>query len=544
MYRLLIVDDEEIIADGLYEVFSRLMPDELDVCKAYSGKEALDWLSRTRIDIVLTDIAMPGIDGLELMERIESYWPRCKVIFLTGHSRFDYTYRAIQNPNVRYLLKTEGYDKVTDTVKEVLTEIQRRNSESLLLKKSQEQIYAYEMLTQGDYMRYLLQDSKAICSHQREITGEFRKLNINMDSTKGVLMVLGRLTYPIGKTYTERREILSSVRATWEDYLSEKTNSIGILDKYGDILWIIQPFTTTKEKLDHHLLPFLEGTLEIIQEECLRSENVTIGFTVSDRCCEWQGITTKYERLRKLQQQKIGDSIPIILRDCPDTKDEVASNERRVPSYKIEILASHLETNREAEFLEEFVYLTNYTLNGNVMQMVETYFSMALVLYSYINKQGWHNRMNNYEKLLRLDDHPSMKEAFQFLKHIAEEIIKVKQTDERDRASCVVDRICHYIETHLSEDLSLVRLAEIHYFNPSYLSYFFKQECGLNLSEYIDKCRIRKAKELLTDGELKVREVGVAVGYNAAHSFTRFFKKVTGMTPKEYRDKLLAIQSN
>jgi two-component system, response regulator YesN len=132
-----------------------------------------------------------------------------------------------------------------------------------------------------------------------------------------------------------------------------------------------------------------------------------------------------------------------------------------------------------------------------------------------------------------------MKEGFEYLRKIAEEIFKVKQTDDRDRSSQVINRICHFIEKHLSEDLSLVRLAETHYFNPSYLSYFFKQERGINLSEYIDKCRIRRAKELLQNRDLKIWEVGTSVGYNSAHSFTRFFKKVTGMTPKEYRETLL-----
>ncbi len=84
MYRLLIVDDEEIITDSLYDVFCSLLPDELDVCKAYSGTEAIEWMSRTRIDIVLTDISMPGLNGLELIERIQGYWPRCKVIFFNG----------------------------------------------------------------------------------------------------------------------------------------------------------------------------------------------------------------------------------------------------------------------------------------------------------------------------------------------------------------------------------------------------------------------------------------------------------------------------
>jgi len=540
MYRLLIVDDEEIITDALFEVFSHFMPGELDVCKAYSGKEALDWMARTRIDIVLTDIAMPGMDGLELIERVQTYWPRCKVIFLTGHSKFEYTYQAIQMPNVRYLLKTEGYDKVTETVTEVLQEIQQSNLENLLLEKSREQLFAYEFMAQGDFMRHLLQKSNTICADRENIVNEFNKLNIALDPTNGVVMVLGRLTYPKGKTYTERSEILSSVRATWDYHLSEQVNSIGIVDKHGDILWFIQPLPKLKEKLNDHLLRYLEGTLELIQEECFGSLGLTIGFTVCEKYCNWEEVTQQYDRLRQLQLMKVGDRIPIILWDNPDHISENSSNEVFIPLHKVEIMAAHLEANRAEEFLGNLEEISNtIQQNGSCQQIIETYFSIALILYSYINRLGWHNRIENYEKLLSLDTHPSMKDGFIHLKQIAEEIFQVKQTDERDRSSQIIDCICNYIEKNLSEDLSLVRLAEIHYFNPSYLSYFFKQERGINLSEYIDKCRIRRAKELLQDGDLKIREVAASVGYNSAHSFTRFFKKVSGMTPKEYRESLL-----
>src|SRR5690606_23266300 len=135
----------------------QLMPEELDVCRAYSGREALSWLSRTRIDIVLTDIRMPGMDGLQLMEEIQRYWPRCRIIFLTGHSEFDYAYQAMKVPNVRYLLKTEGYDKVVQNVREVLEEVKHHERLDQLINRSREQIGELELLWQRDYLQHLIQ---------------------------------------------------------------------------------------------------------------------------------------------------------------------------------------------------------------------------------------------------------------------------------------------------------------------------------------------------------------------------------------------------
>ncbi|MDQ0115488.1 response regulator transcription factor [Paenibacillus harenae] len=542
MHRLLIVDDEEIITDGLYEVLSNLMPDQLDVCKAYSAKEAMDWMARTRIDIVMTDIAMPGKNGLELSEEILTYWPRCKVIFLTGHSEFDYAYRAFQMPDVRYLLKTEGYAKVTEAIRGALLDIQRSNLESMMLEQSREQKYAYEFMAQGDYMRQLLQESDALCAEQGRVIEEFGHLNIGLDPMNPVMLVLARLSYPPGIMYTERSKLLVSARTVWDSFLLDHADSIGIVDRHGDLMWFIQPSREVSGIQGGDFIRYMEGVLELIQEACLTSLGLEITLTISGACCDWIAVTQQYERLRQLQQLKIGDGISMILRDRDENMDGFGGKETFVPGRKAEIMAAHLEAGRANEFYADWDQLSRAALqyNEQAQRSIEAYYSVALMLYSCLNRLGLQNRLDDHAKLMRLDCHASMKDGFAYLKQTADAIFRYKQSDERDRTSQVIDRICQYIDEHLSEDLSLVRLAEIHYFNPSYLSRFFKQERGINLSEYIDTCRARKAKELLRDNDLKVREVAVSVGYEAAHSFTRFFKKVTGMTPQEYRDSLSA----
>jgi len=540
MLRLLIVDDEDIITNSLYEVFSRFMPDQLDVYKAYSATEAMTWMSRTRIDIVLTDIRMPGMSGLELSEEIHAYWPRCKIIFLTGYNEFDYVYQAIQMPNARYLLKTEGYDKVTETIREVLQEIYEDNRMNELAQKSHEHKYALELMAQGDYIRHLLQESPILCSDPNVLVEEFRALNIALDPTSPVVLVLGHFTYPEGVTYSRRSELMNYSRLIWNCYLTERTRNIGIVDKHGDLLWLLQPSEEAEETFYDHMIRYLEGTLELIQDSCLDSLGLIMSITVSGAPCRWESITAQYERLRNLQQMRIGDELSVILTDRSDPRDDLEANEDSRIAQKAEIMAAHLEADRKERFFECLQDMTSRMLlpDANVQETIEAYYAIALVLFSYINRWGLHGQIGDYGKLMRLDEQSSMREGYQYLARIAECIFSIKRLDERERATRAIDRICLYINEHLEEDLSLVRLAEINHFNPTYLSRFFKQERGINLSDYIDQCRIRKAMELLKDGELKIREVSEAVGYESAHSFTRFFKKATGMTPQEYRDSI------
>src|SRR5450756_1174096 len=102
MFRVLVVDDEAMIADGLHDELMLNAELDLDVYKAYSGRSALELLAMHRFDIVVTDIRMPGMDGMALLEKIRASWPECRVIFLTGHREFDYAYKAIQYKGLQY----------------------------------------------------------------------------------------------------------------------------------------------------------------------------------------------------------------------------------------------------------------------------------------------------------------------------------------------------------------------------------------------------------------------------------------------------------
>lgn len=541
VHRMLIVDDEEIITDSLYEVTRKMMPEELDVYRTYSAREALHWLTRTRIDIVLTDIRMPGMNGLELSEEIQRFWPRCRVIFLTGHSEFDYAYQAMKQPNIRYLLKTEGYDKVLDTVREVLEEIKASERMDQLISQSRDQAGELEFMWQTDYFRHLVRNS--LDGDALSLEQDFAHLNISLDAKLPIVLALGHIKYPNDLTYLERRDRLNAVRLIWNSYLTDRLRSVVIEDKYGDLLWLIQPVPEVDlERFVPHMIRYLEGTMELIQQSVLESTGLAITFAIGNEPYTWQEAAMQYERLHLLTHLRFGGGVPAIIKASQEENEDLPNREEYRMKLRLDILAAHLDAGRTEEFLAGFdeVMMTVVSMNKtNAPLVMETYYGVALSLLSHINRFGLHERIGDYGKLMRFDEHGSLSEAFVYLYQIADRIFTHNQMKEKDRAAKMIDRLCDYILTHLDEDLSLVRLAELHYFNPSYLSRLFKQEKGMNLSEYIEQCRLVKAKELLQDRELKVREVAAAVGYDAAHSFTRFFKKTTGVSPQEYRDQLV-----
>jgi two-component system response regulator YesN len=434
MYRLLIVDDEPVITDGLYELFKVGIGYELDLYKAYSGDEAIDWLNRTRVDIVLSDIRMPGMDGLQLLEKIKQNWPECKVVFLTGYNEFEYVYKAIQFRAVNYLLKTEGHPKIIEAVKKSIDEIEEARKLQYLAGQAKEFSDQAEYLLQRDFFIQMLQSggSEIFTDQQPGIAG------VPMATKHPVMLLLGRTSeQEAGGLYSERIREANMVRLVSEGYFRNTVSSFCIHVTTNEFLWFIQPDNV--EALDREdLLPawektdlFINGTLEVIQDVCVKTLNRKISFVFGNNAVPWAEAGREYDKLRQIYDRHIGDA------------------------------------GREIIILKR-----------------------------------------------------------DYIEH---------ETSE----NAILLKIQNFIDENLSRDVSLVRLAEVVHFNPTYLSRLFKLKKGITLSDYIDDLRIEKANRYLASGELKVHEIAELVGYESSTNFGRFYKKKTGITPQEYRDSVL-----
>ncbi|MBM7565832.1 response regulator transcription factor [Paenibacillus sacheonensis] len=534
MYRLLIVDDEEMITDGLYEILAGCDLD-LDLCKAYSGREALSWLHQTRVDIVLSDIRMPGIDGMQLLSIIKRNWPHCRLIFLTGYSDFDSVYRAIQTPDVQYLLKSEGYPKVIQAVGQAVAELDDSLRVNGLIQRAQEKLKTLEVLARGEYFRHLLHGASPAPS----LAADFLKLNIPLDADRPIYLAQGDLSRISSavSSYANRHESAMAIMLLAESLLNGQVRSLGMIDRFGDPLWLIQESADraygNEAEEGASVLPYLVGQFELIQSSCSKSLDLSVAVTLADRPCDWTKLSGTYDKMKRQRQIRTGDGAQMV--QTVNMEASCCAKERS-PRDKSDALSVHLDAGRRDEFLLLFDELTQSERDNGAPYLLELYYTISLVLLSYVNRWELENQVSGVSALMRHDEFESWKEAFAFLRTTAMALFELRSSGESNRAAEAILKVRAYIEGHLDEDLSLVRLAGYIHFNPSYLSRLFKQECGVNLSEYIEAARIERAKELLRNDELKVLEVGVRVGYEASQSFTRFFKKTMGVTPVEYRD--------
>jgi two-component system response regulator YesN len=563
MYRLLIVDDEEIIVNGLYEIFNSLKHLDLDVYKAYSGEEAIEWLNRTRIDIVLTDIRMPEIDGLQLMEKIFMSWPQCKVIFLTGYNEFEYVYKAIQHNGVSYILKTEDNDKVIDAVGNAINEIQRGVKTENLIHEAKEQMNMALDLFQKDYFIHLLHEDSAL----KVDKSQFEKLSVPMSPDLPVILLLGQIdNMPSNAAYWDKIQSLYSVKLLVDKYLNTNVRNINVTDEGYRFVIFIQPklqLITAQESTAVRFEKtgsFLKGTLEMIQNVCRESIGLSISFALSGEPCRWDEVSQKYYSLCQLLNYRVGSGIEMFLVDnefnnnilnndpvveVPELEAEPEGLELRLRQKNLEVIDSYLESGQSEKYfiaLSELMEPLKLIRSMNNNLATEAYFKVSMILLSYINRWKLSGKVAFHIslcKLMNVGKHESWEEAVTYLNELSRVLFKLQNEEQKRRTDNAIEYIQNFVETHLNEDLSLVRLAEQVFLNPSYLSRFYKQVMGINLSEFIDNARIKRAKEMLENENIKINEVAKMVGYETAASFTRFFRKFTGSSPQEYHDAIL-----
>ncbi len=547
MYRLLIVDDEPDIADGLYILFRNIEHLELDVCKAYSGFEALELLKHTKVDIILTDICMPGLSGLEMMKKINAGWPRCRVIFLTGHDEFDYVYTAIKYEGASYILKTEGYDEIVRTVEKAIAQLEKSLKTDELVDRARKYMAAAMPLMQKEYLTDLLNEEGITAALRNQ---QFKELEIPLNPDLPLLLLMGRFdNMPAGLSSVERMKALCTIKLIAEQNFPTFLTAVHVACERTILLWLIQPreFIENEPNVDpaafswEPLVSLVKGNVDAIQSACRNSLDISISFILDNEGTAWENLAGKYDSLKLLIYSHMGANMLMVNGSFSGNAD---MKNAMLQSRKIKALEICLDSGQRKEFFQ----LLSEARKGFCMiegkhytSALEVFYSISLMFLSYINRWNLTEKIASrigLNRLTRFDEHGSWGEAFEYFHELARVLFEFKDSEKERNTATSISYIQQYINNNMKEDLSLARLAEKVYFNPSYLSRIFKQVTGINILSYINDIRVGKAKELLRDSSLKIHEIAAAVGYDSPSYFTQFFKRIVKISPQEYRDSL------
>lgn len=517
--RLLIVEDEKLAREGLLKIidWAKFGIDRIFV--AEDGKQGLQMVKMYRPDILLTDIHLPGMDGIALAEKVCKLTPQCRIIFLSAYSDKDYLKAAIKLKALSYLEKPVVVEELMQVMAETVKECNEIASETLTKRLNFRQ----------KVNRIALK--MTMPSMEETVIGELNEL---MGKTC-VNNNMAAVTFLI-KARTDMLQEPDTIWSDVEDYIDqlmkEMNNMATYVQKREDCLALHVFFT--QEPSATSLYYICKQLKQKISSFC--NCYVVCGKTVSHIVRTYESYNSAVVLLQKTFYYPIGQILIYDKNECEFDKPFVSSDYQDITA---DILRS-LETMDSENVLRRLGELYEKLQRKKVMfveRVKEIYFDLLFEIFrnAQVNmihigmdeseNSTWIDKIRSYN-LDELDDY--IKQATVLLFQSAENF--------RDEKS-LIKMIKEYINRNFCDyKLSVKTISEYVKKSNSYICTVFKNETGTTINQYLTDVRMEKAKQFLKDPKYNVAEISIKVGYNDNSYFGRAFRKNIGMTPMEYRE--------
>lgn len=522
MTSLLIVDDEKHYTDSLTETVPWQELGIEKVYKAYNGNQALELLGTVSVDILMTDIQMPKINGLELIEEAKKIHPKIKALLLSGYADFQYARKAIELNAMDYLLKPAKDEELMHSLNKIIEEIEKERivENSMSVYKEQLQSLRSGLLLGilgGTLHTSSLADKLKNYDVQTHIGGFVHMSLIQLDETFNEYdeysqsLLRFAITNIMEEIFKERYDI-------WAASDEEGTIVALVYDHSGaplDLTWVDQQIDRLKLEVKTYLMR--GGITVITTGECLFPNDLhTCYLKGKSQLSNQQSSGAEYNR----------------------TEDESTLFNIL---YEPPLLTHYLETEQwgEAESKLDRIFAALY-VTSSPEHLRDVYFFLSNAFLYITKKHG--------KTLLEIMK-PELAQYFRGkaffhvrqLEQWAFEILQQFKLGLADvpanRHEGIVKNTQEYIQCNLHKDLSLSMLADRVYLHPNYLSKVFKQLMNLTISQYIYYQRMEKASQMLKQTDDKIYQVGNQVGYPNTNWFIKKFKEHYQLTPQEYRDR-------
>lgn len=523
----MIVDDEKAIRKGLCQCidWSSINCNIFGV--ASDGIEALEQITPDNYpDVVITDIRMPGMDGLELCKELAFRYPQIKVILLTVYQEFEYVRQALDLHVSDYLLKPVSPQKIIETIQKIQYQISkektsqeeysRLKSFSMQTTRLQQKIFLHELFDSDDIS-------------QDQISKKISKLGFTFN--RFCLVAINSIIEDKGES--PPLEIIDKLKS-FADASFNDLNPIKLVHGIKMTLYLIIPADNASSNFfdiilnrcselsqmvynlsDFSVTVAISNIHEHLSEITQAKKEVVAAFQYSQHLSMANIIRySQLEQLKPSGLEDINDSLSE-LRNKLDDHDYDATIKLINIIFRTAVVNKYpLNTIHEIAFFISSLCVSKYWDHGFFDKYIE------LQKDHHLHEILFSNSPEKIEKII-----------IQMIKNIFSDI-----NNQSTNKLKIIQEIEIYIKSHLSEDLSLEKLASKVHVSSGHLSRIYKKETGYNLSYFIQTMRLEKAKALLKKTNMKTYEIAEKVGISDPVYFSKIFKNHTGLTPKEYRN--------
>lgn len=532
MFKLLLVDDEPDILNGMANGIPWALWGFEVVGKAKNGLEALEFIEKERPHVVLSDIRMPQMDGLQLMKKLNQTYPDIKLIILSGYSDVEYLKEAIKNHVAEYLLKPTDLDEFETTFMKIRREIEEEQRQEEELEDLK------QMATENRDYKYtrILNDLIRGYAYDENYLTLANELGINF---KKCLIVV---CYP-HNTIEESVEPggMMELRKRIIRYINyrEDGHKLYFFESFSDQIVGIVSLPDTQQGWKGFILRLLQE----LQYEVQDLYGVELAAGVSEPCKQVSRLYNCYEQAVKCAHQKIFlGTLSIVLYpdletygkihvgqgfDLDKIKQCMENCDRKGLENEIDIVLKQFEN----QLIRDYSYVDRITL-----ECLYAVSRWGLSTYQIRLEDLMEEKGKQYFDIRAII---SLRQKGEFLLDMLMLLaIEIKENRENGKmTNSLAQVVKDYVDAeYCSNLLSLDLVAERVKKNAAYLSKLFKRETGYNFSDYITKKRIEKSKELLKDHSLKIYNISEMIGYADVSNFIKVFKKNCGVSPSEYRN--------
>lgn len=530
--KVFLVEDEAIIRSGVKKSINWEQEGYEFVGEASDGELAYPMILKEKPDILITDIRMPFMDGLELSRLVKKELPDIKILILSGYDEFEYAKKAIKIGVTEYLLKPISAAKLTEVLNAVAETIRQENEEKNLLET-----YFAEMRenTERDKMRLF----------EKLLMGDLSMGEI-LEAGERFGMNLGASCYKI---------VLFKILANLENhvYAEQMVDACSSVEQAASMMEGVYVFQRGVEGWAFLLTAQDEKSME--ESAKILYQNLKQAMKNYTQLEYFGGIGSTVPRIRSLKQSFREADRAFAARFVEEANQIISQKEFEKSQMEEGLkMQGVVQIGKSREMLQKFLsngtreevkafsdaYISRIEEENIRSTMVRQYvvIDVCIVILSFCERISSANRLQEEAEELQkmMQKIHSLSEIKKYVVRLLNEAIELRDAESGRRYSDLIAAAKKEIENHyMTEEISLNTVAISVGMSPSYFSSIFSKEAGKTFVEYLTEVRIEKAKEFLMCSSMKTSEIGYEVGYKDPHYFSYIFKKVQGCSPKEYR---------
>lgn len=532
IYKVLIANDEYWTREKLRTMIDWKQYDIDFLEPAVDGEDVLRKIKENTPDILITDINMPFTNGVELIKILKEEYPDIVVFVISGYDNFDYVKTTLLAGAINYLLKPVTKIDLVNSLSKALEIISNKRQ----TEKNQED-QNHQILKASSF----IQDSELSLLVEKEETAYSPTIMMNskIDYAGCSLMLIKihNLKELMAQYHYDMNHLSYSVKKQ----IKEITNYENLL--IFNHIYRSNEFIIITELEDSKLKKMAQLILNYFTEN---NKDVPISIVISEHSYSIESIHTAYiQTITMLMTRKYKKCSVILF--CEKDNSSVKSKVKNQMSEELENKLKKLLKSRNQAAVKELIFetvgLRHCDRDGwSLLEVKQTVKRVCNALVDYISEGKTPQKIVDMESMIDWATKNVENLVVESLCEVLEEMIDTMTDSQMEEGTgsirSVVKQSVIYIDNNFFEELTLSSLSNKFNVESSYFSKMFRQETGSNMMLYIAQKRIDKAKEYMIDSKINLTEIAFMVGYDDYTYFNRVFRKMTGTSPRDYRNEL------